>query len=313
VPCLKCTRLSGAFLHATRLALALILASVLTHSLGAQAAPPSTASANDSTPPGIIPAVNGPNLSLVTASQHDSSAGWSSVLTPDFAFRFNKHFSADTNAPFYAYVNVIVTTGTKAVPTYTNATKHYIFGDMAINGHYDLEAGWLTYGLTTTLGLPTGKSNEGLGAGQVTYNFNNHFEHDYDFFSPDIEIGIGDNSSLVSSPIRKSYVSVGTLAYFQAGGSFDLHKATFETDAYEELPIDAQTLYSTTGKGKKKVTTATGTSIAEDNGFLNTLDIPLNGHITVSGFYNRSLRNKIDTVGFSFTFLLKAPPKPAEH
>ena len=35
------------------------------------------------------------------------------------------------------------------------------------------------------------------------------------------------------------------------------------------------------------------------------LDIPLNRHITLSGFYNRSLRNKIDTAGFSLTFLLR--------
>ena len=56
------------------------------------------------------------------------------------------------------------------------------------------------------------------------------------------------------------------------------------------------------------VTTTSSKSVGEDNGFLNTLDIPLSGHVTLSGFYNRSLRSHIDTAGFSFTFLLKAPP-----
>ena len=83
----------------------------------------------------------------------------------------------------------------------------------------------------------------------------------------------------------------------------------FEADAYEELPVAAQTLYSTTGSGKKKKTVATGKSIGEDNGFLNSLDIPLNGHVTLTGFYIRSLRSHIDTAGFTLTFLLKAPPK----
>jgi hypothetical protein len=258
------------------------------------------------------PIIKGPNFSLATTSQHDSSNGWSSVLTPNFAWRFNRHYSADTSVPFYDYINVLVTGGTKAKPTYAESTKHFVAGDTAVNGHLDLNPALLSYNLTVTLGLPSGNDTYGLGAGQVTYNVNNHFEKDFDLFSPDIEIGIGDSSALVGGGVRKSYVSVGTLAHFQAGTSVDLsHNINFEADAYEELPIAAQTLYSTTGKGKKKVTTATGTSVAEDNGFTTELDIPLNGHVTLSGFYNRSLRNKIDTAGFTITFLLRQPPHEA--
>ena len=148
----------------------------------------------------------------------------------------------------------------------------------------------------------------------MTYSINNHFEKDFDIFSPDIEIGIGDSSSLSNARVRKSYTSVGTLAFFQAGVSVDLpHRMSFEAEAYENLPIGAQTLYSTTGKGKKKVTTATTTGIAEDNGFTNSLDIPVASHVTLSGFYNRSLRSHIDTVGFSLTFILRAPPREPSH
>jgi hypothetical protein len=32
----------------------------------------------------------------------------------------------------------------------------------------------------------------------------------------------------------------------------------------------------------------------------------------MSGFYSRSLRDHDDVGGFSFTFLLKAPPQPPE-
>ena len=273
-----------------------------------------SAATNDAGPAGIIPFVKGPNLSLGTTSQHDSSNGWSSLLTPDLAWRFNRHFSADVEVPIYDYINVVVTGGTKARPTYTNAIKHFVLGDTALNGHYEVNPTLLSYNGTVTLGLPSGNDAYGLGAGRVTYNLNNHFEKDFDVFSTDIEIGIGDNSSLVGERVRKSYTTFGTLAHFQAGGSVDLPlHTTFEADAYEELPIAAQTLYSTTGKGRKKVSTATGTSVAEDNGFTTSLDIPLNGHVTLSGFYNRSLRSRIDTAGFSFTFLLKAPPREPSH
>jgi hypothetical protein len=84
---------------------------------------------------------------------------------------------------------------------------------------------------------------------------------------------------------------------------------SFEADAYEELPLAKNNVYSTTGKGKKKVTTVTNLDPAEDNGFLTSLDIPLSRHVTLSGLYSRSLRDHDDLAGFSFTFLLRPPPK----
>jgi hypothetical protein len=272
--------------------------------------PSASATTNDEGPSGIIPFVRGPNLSLATTSQHDSSDGWSSILTPDFAWRFNRAFSADVNVPLYGYINVLVTGGTAAKPVYTEQTKHFIAGDAQLNGHFEIDPDLVTYAATITLGLPSGNTAYGLGAGQATYFFNNHLEKSLGFLTPDIEAGIGDSSALVGARVRKSYISVGPLAHFQAGLSIDLpHHLEFESDAYEELPVAAETLYSTTGKGRKKKTVATGPSVAEDNGFNNSLDIPLSGHVTLSGFYDRSLRSHIDTAGFSLTFLLKPPPK----
>ncbi|SNT23978.1 hypothetical protein SAMN05421770_10619 [Granulicella rosea] len=272
-----------------------------------------SASTNDSGPAGIIPEVKGFNASLGTSSQHDSSNGWSSVLTPNVAYRLNRFFSADVGVPIYGYINVDANTGTKAKPIYGYATKRGVLGDTALSVHGEAHPDFFDYNGSATLGLPSGNTNYGLGAGQVTYNFNNHFEHEFGIFAPDIELGIADSSALIGARVRKSYVSVGTLAHFQAGGSFELpHDLSFEVEAYEELPLTTSTIYSTTGKGKKKVTTATNTGAAEDNGFSTSLDIPLQRHITLSGFYNRSLRNKIDTAGFSFTFLLRAKPKQKE-
>lgn len=306
----------------TLLCLPFTLAFASTPSLSAQAIAASSTtdgsvtasgSTNDAGPAGIIPFVKGPNLSLGTTSQHDSSNGWSSVLTPDLAWRFNRRFSADVSAPIYAYINVVVTSGTKAKPIYTLATRHFVPGDTAINGRFDTSF-FLDYNLTATLGLPSGSKTDGLGAGQPTYFFNNHFEKSLGIFTPDIELGIGDSSSLIGQRIRKSYTTVGSLAHFQAGTSLDLpFSMNFEADAYEEMPLASQILYSTTGKGKKKVTTATNEGLAEDNGFNTALDIPVVSHMTLSGFYNRSLRNHIDTAGFSLTFFLRSPPKPTVH
>jgi len=229
------------------------------------------------------------------------------------AFRLNKYFSADVGVPWYMYVNVDANVGTKAKPVYAYATKKGPFGDTTLSFHADATALTIDYNATVSMGLPSGNTDYGLGAGQVTYNINNHFEKSLGIFTPDIEIGYGDTSALINQRVIKDYIAVGPLAHFQAGTSIDLPlNMSFEADAYEEMPLAKDLVYSTTGKGKKKVTTSTNLDPAEDNGFTTALDIPLARHVTLSGFYNRSLRDHDDVAGFSFTFLLKAPPRPVD-
>jgi hypothetical protein len=46
------------------------------------------------------------------------------------------------------------------------------------------------------------------------------------------ELGIGDNSSLIGTRVRKSYTTFGTLAHFQAGTALDMpFNSSFEADA----------------------------------------------------------------------------------
>ena len=274
----------------------------------------SSATTPEDGPAGLIPFVKGFNASVGTTSQHDSSNGWSSLLTPNLAYRLDRHFSFDVGAPIYDYISVVETKGTKAKPVYTTATKHLVAGDTSLNGHFQVAPRLFDYGLTATLGLPSGNSKYGLGAGQVTYSLVNSFEKSVGMISPSVELGVGDSSSLDQTRVRKGYVAVGTMAHLQAGLSVDLPRnASFSASAYEELPLSTQTLLSTTGRGKKKVTTATSKSVGEDNGFQTSLDVPVNAHTTLSGFYNRSLRSRTDTAGFSLTFLLKANPREGAH
>ncbi len=269
------------------------------------------AMSNDSGPAGIIPVQKGFNVSLGTSSQHDSSNGWSSILTPNVAYRLNRYISVDASVPMYLYINIDANVGTKAKPVYKYISKKDAFGDTSLSLHGDATAWMIDYNGTLSLGLPSGNTDYGLGAGQVTYNINNHFEKSMGLFAPDLEFGFGDTSTLVNQRILKSYIAVGPMVHFQAGTSVDLPwRMSFEAELYEELPLDKNLVYSTTGKGKKKVTTSINIDPAEDNGFLTSLDIPLSRHVTMSGFYNRSLRDHDDVGGFSFTFLLKAPPQP---
>jgi hypothetical protein len=264
---------------------------------------------NGTGPAGIIPVARGFNASLITAMQHDSGNGWSSILTPGIAWRFSPGFSVNASVPVYAYVNVLQNVGTKANPAYIQQTKHGVPGDTALSATFEIHPEPVSYSATFTLGLPSGNTAYGLGAGHLGYNFNNHFEKDFGFLTPNIEAGVTNSSSLIPARGHKSYTTSGTLAHFQAGASVDLpHDISLEADAYEDMPVSTSTIYSSNGNGKRKVTIAAATSAAEDNGLTSSMDVPLNGHTTLSGFYIHSIRGQYDVGGFSLTFLLKAPP-----
>ena len=274
------------------------------------AATPSAAN-NNIGPVGLIPLQRGFNASLISSSQHDSGAGWSSTLSPSVAYRLNPHVSFDTSVPVVLYALSTVLGGSAARPTSTQKISRLTFGDVALAGHLDLPVGeTFFYTLTPTVTFPSGNSSLGLGAGQVTYDFNNHFEAELPL-NPFVEIGIGDNSALVNRRVRRGQNSVGLVSHFEAGGALDLPRdIAFAVSAYEILPIGSQTVYSTRTVRKRTVTRATGvTGLAEDNGFNTSLDIPLQRHVVLSGFYNRSLRQHNDTVGFSFTLLARGRPK----
>lgn len=266
-----------------------------------------TASTNGAGPKGIVPDITGFNASLGATSQHDSSGGWASILTPGVAYRFNSIFSLDASVPIYADIQVEANTGTKAKPVYTTVTKHGVPGDASIAAQLDTHASLLDYTGTVTLGLPSGNTAYGIGTGKVTGDLNNHFEKSLGVFSPDIELGIGNSNSLIGRRIRKNYTSLGPLAHFQAGTSIDLPlNMSFDVEAYEELPLNQSTIYSITGAGRKKANKTAATNSAEDNGFNTSLDVPVGPHITFSGFFNRSVRTNDDIAGLSATFLLKS-------
>jgi hypothetical protein len=269
-----------------------------------------SATTNDMGPAGIIPIVKGFNASIGTTSQHDSSSGWSSLLTPNVAYRFSRYFSIDAGVPVYMYINIDEDVGTKAKPLYRYSPMKGVFGDTKLSFHLDGTGLKLDYNGTFSIGFLSGNDLYGLGAGQVTFDINNHIEKNFWIFTPNIELGYGNTSSLINQRILKSYVAVGPMSHFQAGTTVDLPlRMSFEADAYEELPLKPNLVYSTTGRGKKQVTTTTNIGPAEDNGFLTSLDIPVSRHVTLSGFYSRSLRDHDDVGGFSFTFLLRPMPR----
>lgn len=246
--------------------------------------------------------LRGVNASLTTSSQHNSSSGWTSIFYPSLSWRMNRHFGVDATVPAYNYLDAYIDVGTAEKPLFAKQSEKGVWGDTVLTFEGDAPIRSFGYSGLFSLGLPTGAVGYGVGAGQVTYSFNNWFQRDIGRFTPNVALGYANTSSLINQGVLRNYVAVGPLAHFQAGTSFALTRTiTFNAAAYEELPLDTDLIFSTTIKGKKKITTSTNADPGEDNGFVTSLAIPFSPRFSMAGFYSRSLRDHTDIAGFSFT------------
>jgi hypothetical protein len=269
----------------------------------------STSSSNDipTVPevPGLSNSVHGWNAGITFSGYHDSVTGWSTLATPAFGYSFNDIFSIDATLPIYFY-RLAESRSTHPKPNAELVKQRGELGDIVFGLHAQFVPSFFLYQVTGSFTAPTGDEAYGLTTGRVTFDVNNHFETTYGRFTPNVEIGAGDSSTLVNRQINKTYTTLGPLAHFQVGLGVDLpHSISFESDAYEQLPIGDQKIYSPSKKGKPTV--VTGFNVTEDNGFINSLDIPIDAHTTLSGYYNRSLRRYTDTVGVGVTWVIRPP------
>jgi hypothetical protein len=53
----------------------------------------------------------------------------------------------------------------------------------------------------------------------------------------------------------------------------------------------------------------TVTTVSEDNGFTVFMGLPFTRNVILNGYYNRSLRQHVDTVSLGMTYVLRGRPK----
>jgi len=295
------------------ISLALVVAA---RGVSAQAIAAGTASASPAMPSLHISPVMGFNFSIDYTAQHNSATGWANIVTPELSYRWNRYLSADTSVPWFATLKAFVPVKTGTTTTDELESGNSLLGDTDVSGHLELAHKDLTYLLTTSVGFSTGNTRYGLSANTTTYNITNHFDYSVGPFTPDIEIGEGDNSTLANQTVRRIYTAVGPLANFQVGSAIDLPwNMSLDLEAYEELPIGNQNVYGTVTTKSKKGKTVTkqvlqGTGEAEDNGFTSELDVPLGHYVMLNGSYARSLIQGLDTASIGMTWTLRAPKIP---
>ena len=256
--------------------------------------------------PGLSSTLHGWNAGLTISGVHDSVTGWATLATPAIGYSFNDIFSIDASIPIYFY-RLAESRSTHPKPTQQLVNQRGEPGDIVFGLHAQFIPRLFQYSVTGAFTAPTGDEAYGLTTGRVTFDVNNHFERTFGRLTPNIELGAGDSSTLVNRTVTKNYTSLGPLAHFQVGLNLDLVRGiSFESDAYEQLPIGDQKIYGPSRHGN--ATVVTGHNVTEDNGFVNSLDIPLDSHFTLSGYYSRSLRLHTDTTAIGITYILRATP-----
>jgi hypothetical protein len=256
--------------------------------------------------PGISTTLHGWNAGLTISGVHDSVTGWATLATPAIGYSFNDTFSIDATIPIYFY-RLAESRSTHPKPNAQLVNQRGEPGDIVLGFHAQFIPHSYQYQLTGLVTAPTGDEAYGLTTGRVTFDVSNLFQRTYGRFTPDLEIGAGDSTTLVNRTVTKSYTSLGPLAHFQVGLGIEFFRGiTFESDAYEQLPIGDQKIYGPSRHGK--ATVVVGHAVTEDNGFINALDVPLDNHFTLSGYYSRSLRLHYDVVGIGITCVMRAIP-----
>jgi hypothetical protein len=253
------------------------------------------------------------NAGLDVTSIHTSNTGWATLATPTGGYRFNDIFSVDVVLPIY-FFRLAETRSAKPRPNAFLINQRGELGDLVLSGHVQLAPRFANYQLTGAVTAPTGDEPYGLTTGRVTFDISNQFDRTFGRFTPTLELGGGDSSTLVNRLVTKTYTSLGPLAHFQVGLSTQItRRISFETDAYEQLPIGDQKIYTSKTTKNKTTTVVTGQNVTEDNGFNAALDLTIDSHTIFSSYYSRSLRLHTDTAAVGLTYYLRPTALAAEE
>jgi len=277
--------------------------------------------------PGLSSFLEGLNAGVTYSGIHSSSVGWYTATTPAINYTFSRRFSADASTSIY-FNRPVQNTDPATAQSHPMVDSGVNPGDTLIGFHAFFEPGSLQNTMTASLTAPTGDRAQGFGAGQVTYDFSNHLERYFNQLGVVLDVGGGNSSGIVNDLVVKDYNSVGGLAHFEAGLVYWLpRRAYIEVDAYEQLPLGSQTVYGTVphhgearaadddgGSGNPPApapppVATTVSTATEDNGFTTFIGVPLTRHVNLSGYYNHSLRQHLDTVSVGVTFILRGPSK----
>ena len=217
-----------------------------------------------------------------------NSDGFVTDLNSTIGYAFSRHFAVDMGVP-YLFVNP---TSSK-----TGTTSESGMGNPYLGFRYSAKASALDVSTGLNSAIPTASTKKGLSTGHVTVDWSSHFAHEFDLFTPFLDLGLG-NSIPDTRFLHHPYVSYGDVAHFEGGSELDLgEKFSVTTSGYYILPWGPQQIFL---RGTKSTSGPTkgGVSLTRDDGINLGFDYDLTRSLDLSAGYSRSMYSALNTFSF---------------
>src|SRR5260370_28572480 len=131
----------------------------------------------------------------------------------------------------------------------TGTTSVAGMGNPYVGLRYSRKGSSLDFSTSLNGAVPAASSAKGLSTGRVTFDWDNHFAHGFDLFTPFFDFGVA-NSVPDTRFLKRPYTSLGTLARLECGSEMDLgDKFSVRASGYYILPWGAQDIFV---RGKKR-------------------------------------------------------------
>jgi hypothetical protein len=214
--------------------------------------------------------------------------GFITDINSTMGYIFNEHFSMDMGVP-YLFI--------RPSSSKTGTTSAAGMGNPYVGLRYSRKGPSLDFSTSLNGAAPAASSAKGLSTGRVTFDWDNHFAHEFGLFTPFFDVGLA-NSVPDTRFLRRSYISLGKLAHFEGGSELDLgDKFSVSTSGYDLVPWGPQQIFV---RGKKSASGSTkgGASLTRDDGVNIGLDYNLSRVVDLSAGYSRSVYGVLNTVSF---------------
>jgi hypothetical protein len=229
--------------------------------------------------------------------------GFITDINSAVGYTFGKHFAVDMGVPYLFFQPSSSKTGT------TSASG---IGNPHLGFRYSAKGSALAFSTSLNSAIPTASTTKGLSTGHVTVDWSNHFAHEFDLFTPFVDVGLA-NSIPDTRFLHHPYISYGDVAHFEGGSELDLgDKFSITASGYYILPWGTQQIFL---RGKKSSSGATkgSVSLTRDDGINLGVDYNLTRSLDLSAGYSRSVYSVLNTFSFGIevnvSSLLKRPSK----
>ena len=230
-----------------------------------------------------------------------NSDGFITDINSTVGYTFGKHFAMDIGVPYLFF---------QPSTSKTGATSASGVGNPYLGLTYSAKRSALDFSTSLNSAIPTASTAKGLSTGHVTVDWSNHFAHEFDLFTPFVDVGLA-NSIPDTRFLHRPYISYGDVAHFEGGSELDLgDKFSITASGYYILPWGTQQIFLR-GKKSSSGPMKGSVSLTRDDGINLGIDYNLTRSLDLSAGYSRSVYSVLNTFSFGIevnvSSLLKKP------